>query len=353
MLTATIREDIQNILKAPLAWERFAGKRVLVTGAAGFLGGYFVELFLALTAAGGGPKETVGLVRNMARARVRFAHHLMRPDFTLVTADVAEPLPVEGRFDVIVHAASFASPKYYFTDPVGVLKPNAIGTFRLLERAKADKCGAFLFLSTSEVYGHAADTLLKEDNFGVLDPADLRSCYAESKRIGETMCVAAHHQYKVPAFIARPFHTYGPGLKPDDGRVFADFIADIAARRDLVVKSEGTARRAFCYVSDAMAGFFTLLLKGEPARPYNVGNEDAELSVRELAESLVAAFPERGLKVVLDASQAAPAYARSAVSRVCLDCTALRALGWAPAVGVAEGFKRTIASIEEAPQPAA
>ena len=117
----------------------------------------------------------------------------------------------------------------------------------------------------------------------------LRSCYAEAKRAGESMCVAAFHQYGLPTFIARPFHTYGPGLKlEDDGRVFPDFIFDIVAWRDLVIKSDGSAQRPFCgYVSDAMRALFGIMLKGKPARPYNVSNDGAYVSVRELTADVL------------------------------------------------------------------
>ena len=120
-----------------------------------------------------------------------------------------------------------------------------------------------------------------------------RSCYAEGKRLGETMCASWWHQHRVAAMIARPFHTYGPGMRLDDGRVFADFVADVLARRPIRMASDGSARRAFCYVADAVAGFFAVLLMGEPGQAYNVGNERGETSIRDLAQLLVGMFPAR------------------------------------------------------------
>ena len=138
----------------------------------------------------------------------------------------------------------------------------------------------------------------RETEYGYLDPATVRACYGESKRMGETLCVAYHAQYGVPAKIVRPFHTYGPGMDLSDGRVFADFVADLVARRDLVMKSDGRAQRAFCYLADATVGFFTVLLRGEAGAAYNVGNPDAEVSILELARTLANLFPERGVRVV-------------------------------------------------------
>jgi len=163
MLTSCIREDVQNIVDTDLPWGRFAGKRVLVTGASGFLPAYFVETFLALSATGKGPKEVVGLVRNLQKARLRFSHHAGRKDFSLIDSDLGAPLSVDGAFDFIVHGASQASPEFYFTDPVGTLIPNVLGTYYLLERAKIDGTEGFLFLSSSEVYGQTATATIAEN----------------------------------------------------------------------------------------------------------------------------------------------------------------------------------------------
>lgn len=349
MLAACVAEDIRNVLDTDLPWDRFAGKNVLVTGAAGFLPAYFVETLLALKDRGSAPKGVVGLVRNRGKAEARFKHHRAREDFTLVESDLSGPLPESGAFDYVIHAASQASPRYYLTDPVGTLTPNVIGTYNLLEKARRDGTEGFLFLSSGEVYGQPTGPgLIAETDYGHMEPASVRSCYGESKRMGETMCVSAHHQYSVPTYIGRPFHTYGPGLAADDGRVFADFVADIVAGRNLTIKGDGTARRAFCYASDAIIGLFTIMLKGQPARPYNVGNDTACVSIRELAEILVDAFPERALEVILDSSKASATYAKSPIASNCPNVSALRRLGWKPRVDIAEGFRRTVASIEEA-----
>ncbi|NJL07162.1 MAG: NAD-dependent epimerase/dehydratase family protein [Methylacidiphilales bacterium] len=349
MSNSIIRSDVQAILDADLPWERFAGKRVLVTGAAGFLPAYIVETLLTLGRTGQGPEEVIGLVRNLEKARRRFAGHAADSRLRLVQADLCEPPPLDSSCNFIIHAASQASPKYYFTDPVGTLEPNVIGTHHLLRRAASDKAEGFLFFSSSEVYGQGQEGALSETSYGYLDPATVRSCYAESKRMGETLCVCATHQFDVPTFIVRLFHTYGPGLAADDGRVFSDFITNIVARRDFIITSDGLARRAFCYVSDAVRGIFTVLLKGKPAQPYNVGNDTAEVSIRELATILSAAFPDRNLDVVIDPAKAAASYAKSAVSRNCPDVDALRGLGWEPTIDIATGFKRTVAFIEGEP----
>lgn len=342
-----IAEDLAAIIAAPLPWERLAGKRVLVTGASGILAGYVVETLLYLNEARGLGIRVLGLVRDRAKAEARFAHHRGRADLELLVQDVTDPVRLDGPLGAIVHAASQASPKYFGADPVGTLLPNVVGTRNLLELAREKGSEALLFLSSGEVYGVVDPSRIpiKENDYGFVDPMNVRSCYAEGKRAGETLCVAYHKQHGVPATVVRPFHTYGPGMPLDDGRVFSDFVADIVAGRSIVMKSDGRARRPFCYVADAVAGFFTALLLGKPAEAYNVGNEDAEVSVLELADRLVALFPERRLSVVRqpEAPRAA-GYLESPIPRNCPDTTKLRALGWRPAHGIESGFARTVRS---------
>jgi len=340
VLNPIISEDLDDILARSLPWETFAGRTVLVTGAAGFLPGYLVETLLRRNDVfGDAPATVVALARRRGSAEKRFAHHAGRIDLRIVTGDVCDPPPTDLRPAVVIHAASQASPRYYRDDPVGTIRPNVVGTDLLLQAAR--RCGSshFLFLSSAEVYGEVAPehNPISEEVPGAVATTARRSCYAEGKRAGEALCVAYYHQFGVPAVIARPFHTYGPGLEAD-GRVYTDFIDAVAGGRDLVMTGDGSARRAFCYVSDAVAGLFTALLKGEPGTAYNVGNEDAEVGVAELAEMLVRSNP--GLRI---RRQAPPAgYLPSAVARHCPDTTRLRALGWTPAWELISGFQRAI-----------
>jgi nucleoside-diphosphate-sugar epimerase len=186
---------------------------------------------------------------------------------------------------------------------------------------------------------------LNETGYGYLDPMNLRACYAESKRMAENMCVAWSHQHGVPVKIVRPFHTYGPGMRLDDGRVFADFVSDIVHRRDITLTSDGSAKRVFCYLADATAGFFTVLLKGRDREAYNIGNDREEVSILHLAQTLAGLFPERGISV-RHGSAAGGAYMPSPVSRSCPDISKARALGWEPRYSIRDGFERTIRSYE-------
>ena len=340
-----LEEDLESIVSANLPWEEFRNSTVLISGANGFLPAYMVEALLYLNSVKNLNIKIIGLVRNREKALVRFAQYTERNDLTFIVQDVCEPLNCVDKIDYIVHAASQASPKFYGTDPVGTLSANTLGTHNLLKLAYENHVKSFLFFSSGEVYGQVEDSQIptKENQYGYLDPTSLRSCYAESKRMGETMCVSWFHQYGIPTKIVRPFHTYGLGMSLVDGRVYADFITNILFNKDIVMNSDGDALRAFCYLADAVQGFFTVLVKGENGQAYNIGNPQCEVSILNLATQLVNLFPEKGLTVVKK-NLRNQEYIKSNISRSCPDISKVKGLGWQPSTSIEVGFKRTLES---------
>ena len=342
-----VKEDLEFITTAKIPWDNLEGKNILITGANGFLPAYLIETILFLNEHRFKNKAKIfALARNKERALAKFFDYHRRKDIAFIIQDVCNPLKISKRMDFIIHAASQASPKFYGVDPVGTILANTVGTANLLTLAVKHKCEGFMFFSSGEVYGEVGSdqALIKEDTYGVVDPTLIRSCYAEGKRAGENMCVSWNHQYGVPVKIIRPFHTYGPGMRLDDGRVFADFVSDIVNGRNIIMKSDGSAIRAFCYLSDAIVGFFTVLLKGISAQAYNVGNEQGEISIKDLAYMLVDLFPEKKLKIKFGIQLQQKGYLKSAISRHCPDTVKLRSLGWQPRYSLQEGFKRTVRS---------
>jgi len=343
MNKVVVEEDIAGIVGG-LRAEQFRGKVVLVAGAAGFLPAYMVEALLYLNSISDCGCKVVALVRTLSKAEQRFAEYLDRPDFVLLQGDVARLPSNMPRADIIIHAASAASPKFYSTDPVGVMEANFLGMHNLLELARTWVVDSFLYFSSGEVYGQTPSdtTATKETDYGYIDVLNVRSCYAESKRAAETLGVSYWKQYGVPIKIVRPFHTYGPGMALEDGRVFADFVADVVSRRNIVIKGDGLAIRAFCYLADATSAFFLVLDKGQPGLAYNVGNPEGAISVGELADLLVGLYPDLGLEVERASNGHESGYLVSPIAKNLPDVGAVEALGWARHFSLEKGFARTI-----------
>ncbi len=342
-----IRGDIDLIINKFKYWERFRNKTILISGANGFLPAYLAEAFLALDRSYN--TKVIALVRNKIKTENRFRHLLAHPLLRINVQDVSETIEIEEKIDFIIHAASHASPIYFGTDPVGTLNANVLGTINLIKLARKNEVESFLYFSSGEVYGEVKeeDIPIKEDTFGYLDCTQIRACYGESKRMGENICASYHAQYGVNAKIVRPAHTYGPGMALNDGRVFADFVSNIVNRQNIVLKSDGSAVRPFCYLADATLGYLTVLINGENGQAYNVANPYQEYSMLNLANTLVGLYPELNLRVVMANPVADKSYLKSPVKRISLSIDKIQKLDWMPEIFVVEGFKRTIASFLE------
>jgi nucleoside-diphosphate-sugar epimerase len=343
-----IQEDLEFITTANIPWYELEGKTILISGANGFLPAYMVGVILHLNETKFEKKaKVIALVRNIEKAQKRFADYIGLDDLYFLVQDVCESININEKLDFIIHAASQASPKYYGVDPVGTLSANVLGTNNLLKVANQNSIKSFLYFSSSEVYGKVGESknAINENDYGYLDPLNVRSCYGESKRMGENMCISWMHQYGVPIKIVRPFHIYGPCMSLDDGRVYADFVSDIVKRNDIIMKSDGKANRSFCYLRDATIAFFKVLLEGKIGEAYNVGNPNEYISIIELAEKLIKLFPERKLKII-ESPDNTEGYLKSVVLRNCPDLAKLNKLGWSPKVSIEEGFYRTIKSYQ-------
>jgi len=340
-----ISEDLAKIAESRVPWPALEGTTVAVTGASGLVASYLVEALLARNESHGSRIHVVAAVRNPVAARERFRSYEGREDLEIVEHDAAAPIAHPRRFQFLVHAAGNATPSLFGRDPVGTYAPNVLGTHHIMRRAKADQALGVLFLSSGAVHGAlAADApALREDVYGVVDPLDPRSSYAESKRMGETICRSWWVQHGVPVRMARLGHTYGPGMRRSDERAFAQFVFNAIDGNDIVLNSDGTAVRPYCYLADATVALLSLLLGGSNGEAYLVANTSAMCSIRELAE-LIASLAPRPIKV-RRASTAPPAeYVPNRDPAHPLDISKIRALGWEPRTGLHEGFRRTIES---------
>ena len=344
--SAVVDRDLQEIVSAPLPWGDLRGKTVLVTGASGMIPAYAVYTLLALNDAHGLGLTVLGMVRNLEKARGILDAIVDRDDFTLIEGDVQHEIALDRDVDLVIHGASPARPALHAASPVDTIRANVQGAFGLLELCVRSGGAQFVLMSSAEVYGQRADdgSLVAEDDYGSVDILNPRACYTEGKRAAETIAASYHAQHGVPITVARFGHIYGPGMALDDGRVQADFTADVIAGRDITLNSDGSARRTYTYLADAMSGMFTAILVGENTA-YNISDREGFISIRDLAEAFTAARPDAGLQVKFRADVDVSKY--NPVKGQGLDDARLRSLGWAPHVGLRAGVDRTIAWHEE------
>ncbi len=344
-----LRDDLADVLP------ELAGRRLLITGGAGFLGYYLVRT-VADWNQDAAPGERIDLTvcDNMVRGKPAWLADVERaPSVKLVVADASRPLPADlGPFDWIIHAAGIASPMVYRRLPLETMDANINGLRWLLDmaRSQADRgrpLKGFLFYSSSEIYGDPTPDAIPtpEEYRGNVSCTGPRACYDESKRYGETLCVVFARQYGVRAMMARPFNNYGPGLRIDDGRVIPDFSRAVLDGRDIVMHSDGSPTRTFCYSADAIAGYYRVLVKGRAGEAYNIGVETPEVSMKDLALRLSSAA--RSLtgyqgRVVTEASAEADYLVDNPQRRCPVITKARTELGYAPQVDLDEGLRRSL-----------
>ena len=355
-LDQLLQEDLESICKdLDSELGQIAGKRLLITGGAGFLGYYLVQAALHWnrTRASRGVID-LHVWDNYMRGVPEWLEGLRgQRHLTLAKYDLIQPLPRDmGHFDWIIHAAGIASPMYYRAKPLECIDANINGLRNILDYAVAERkagrpVSGILFYSSSEIYGDpSADAIPTPETYrGNVSCTGPRACYDESKRFGETLCVTYARHLDIPVKQARPFNNYGPGLKITDGRVLPDFARNVLAGEDIVMLSDGSPTRTFCYATDAITGYYKVLVRGHNGEPYNVGIEKPEISMATLAklvtETARELFGYKG-RVVLGKAQEAD-YLVDNPNRRCPAIEKARAhLGYDPRVGPEEGIYRSL-----------
>jgi UDP-glucuronate decarboxylase len=308
-----------------------SGKRVLVTGGAGFLGSHLCDLLLA---AG---NEVLCLDNYFTGAKDNVKHLLDNSRFELIRHDVTEPILLE--VDQIYNMACPASPVHYQYNPVKTIKTCVLGVTNMLGLAKRVRA-RILQASTSEVYGDPIEHPQTEGYWGHVNPIGIRSCYDEGKRVAETLMTAYHRQNHVDIRIARIFNTYGPRMAVNDGRVISNFIVQALRNQPITMYGDGAQTRSFCFVSDLIDGLHRLMNTEEQTAPINLGNP-VEFTIQELAELVIAITGSSSQVEHMALPQDDPTQRRPDISQ------ATQRLGWSPAVQLREGLIQTIDYFEK------
>jgi dTDP-glucose 4,6-dehydratase len=301
----------------------------LVTGGAGFLGSHLCETLLARD-------HRVICLDNLETGSLANIAHLRGDEFTFLHHDVSEPISIDEPLDFVYHLAALASPIDYMRLPLHSLKTGSYGTHHALGVAKW-KRARFLLASTSEVYGDPELHPQQETYWGNVNPIGPRGVYDEAKRYAEALTMAYHRQQGVDTAIVRIFNTYGPRMRPNDGRAIPNFLSQALAEKPLTVYGDGSQTRSFCFVDDLIRGLVLLAESGEHL-PVNIGNP-GEYTILQLAEAVLAATGSTS-KIVFEALPVDDPQVRQP------DITRARQLlGWEPEVALDEGLRRTLASL--------
>jgi dTDP-glucose 4,6-dehydratase len=301
--------------------------RILITGAAGFIGSHLSEHLLA------GGHQVIGM-DNLLTGRLENIEHLFRnPDFSFIKQDVTNYIHVAGKLDAVLHFASPASPIDYAQYPIPTLKVGALGTHKALGLAK-EKGAVFMLASTSEVYGDPLVNPQPEDYWGNVNPIGPRGVYDEAKRFAEALAMAYHRYHGLEVRIVRIFNTFGPRMRKEDGRAVPNFITQALKGRPITVYGKGAQSRSLCYISDLVDGIVRLL-RSHLNTPVNIGNP-REMSVLELAQTIKSLARSKSAIVHRPLPVDDPRVRRPDIS------LARKALQWTPKVTLEKGLRRTI-----------
>lgn len=345
------KRDLEYIQKnCAKEFKILGGNSILFTGANGFLGYYFIKSLILWNNTNPNKKIVIYALDNFSGGIPKW---LLRNDVKILKKDITKYKPYPSKnFDYIIHAASIASPTFYRKYPIETINANVQGLYNLLnymvgKKKTKNRVKGLLFFSSSEIYGDPTKDNIPtpEDYRGNVSCTGPRSCYDESKRFGETLCVNYSRVHNLPIKIVRPFNNFGPGLRITDRRVIPDFAKDIIEERDITLFSEGSPTRTFCYVTDAIVGYIKTLIQGKNGESYNIGVEKEEISIINLAEKMrKIATNQIGYKgKIIKKKSADKNYLTDNPNRRCPKIEkAKKDFGFNPQISLEEGLRNTL-----------
>lgn len=341
IINKIIDGDAQQIIDENNELTELYNSTVMVTGATGMIGSYFVYTLAKLNEDYDANIKIIPLIRNLNKLNKNI---LSKEYIYPIVQDVTEKINYDGNVDYIIHAASPASPKIMKEKPVETNFANTLGTAQTLMFAKNHNTKKYLFISSREIYGAPLENqeYFTEESFGIIDQLIPRNAYAEGKKAAENMCVGFKKEYGLDTKIVRLAHTYGPGMSVDDGRVQADFLKNVLNDENIILNSDGSSIRTYTYISDAVSAMFKIILNSEEM-VYNVSDERNEVSIRQLAEIMANIYPEKELKLVFNIKEEDNDSGYAPFKFGLLSSEKIRnELNWNAKYSVHDGFKRTL-----------
>lgn len=344
-----LRQDLEQIAAADfIDWNKLENKTILVTGATGLIGGILVRGLVQANVSRSLGLRVLALVRSREKAERMLGEYLPY-GLELITGDILALPRIEQPVDYIIHGASETASRAFVDRPVETIWTALQGTKNLLELAKDKQVQSMVYLSSMEAYGvvEPEKYIVREKDYGYIDPLQVRSSYSEGKRMAEGLCGAYAHEYRVPVKTARLAQTFGAGIPRTENRVFAQFARSIMNGEDIVLHTDGSKAHCYCYTSDAVLGLLTILLRGTDGEAYNISNEATFGTIRDMAEMLIREYPQSGSGLVFDIPQDADKFGYAPTSRMLVNAEKLCSLGWHASVDLPEMFRRLIGSMRE------
>ena len=338
--------DLDETIAALPELNELAGKSVMITGCTGLICSAVVDVLIRWNETHEGKIKILAAGRSKDKVAARFAPYTNEAWFTFVPYDASSTenmlsLPC----DYIIHGASNASPNKIVKEPVETMMSNFLGMKYLLDYAREKGTKRVLYISTSEVYGRKEhNNPSKTDEYGWIDLLNPRSSYSIGKCAAETLCASYYDEYGVESVIIRPGHIYGPTAVESDNRVSSAWAYDVARGKDIVMKSDGSQIRSYCYCLDSASAILKVLLRGEPVHAYNISNPDSIINIRGMAEILA---ESAGVELKMELPTEAEKKGFNPMSNSSLDSTELLALGWKGLFDAERGFSHTVEILKE------